>query len=232
MYTPHTHTHLTAINGFSPHCAIRDTSYVNTSHIVRLGWDGGWMGCSFRGCLGTWGRDTSSGLNQYNKESRLEKAASARWRAGKEERETLPHEKLLGDGFSTPMPLFWLICTIISNKTSILDLYQKTNFEWAGVDTSGRVRHPPYSKKLFVWVETIVGRVHENETASIVLFSKRGLWDSGPGAWGCVPRTLALYHPQKIGVMASTKHYYISDYSRGSAGASSILAGMRSCKIQ
>jgi len=31
-----------------------------------------------------------------------------------------PPEKLLGDGFSTPMPLFCLICTIISNKTCIL----------------------------------------------------------------------------------------------------------------
>jgi len=49
------------------------------------------------------------------------------------------------------MPLFCLICTTISNKPCILDEYQKTNFEWAGVDTSGRVRHPPYSKKLFVW---------------------------------------------------------------------------------
>ena len=32
-----------------------------------------------------------------------------------------PLEKLLGDGFSTPMPLFCLIYTIISNKTCILD---------------------------------------------------------------------------------------------------------------
>ena len=32
-----------------------------------------------------------------------------------------PLEKLLGDGFSTPMPLLGLICTIISNKTCILD---------------------------------------------------------------------------------------------------------------
>ena len=30
-------------------------------------------------------------------------------------------EKLLGEGFSTPMPLFCLIFTIISNKTCILD---------------------------------------------------------------------------------------------------------------
>ena len=28
-----------------------------------------------------------------------------------------PPEKLLGDGFSTPMPLFCLIWTIISNKS-------------------------------------------------------------------------------------------------------------------
>jgi len=34
---------------------------------------------------------------------------------------TNPPEKLLGDGFSTPMPLFCLICTSISNKTCILD---------------------------------------------------------------------------------------------------------------
>jgi len=61
-----------------------------------------------------------------------------------------PPEKLLEDGFSTPMPLFCLICTIISSKPCILDWNQKTNFEWAGVDTSGRVRHPPSSKKLFV----------------------------------------------------------------------------------
>ena len=64
-----------------------------------------------------------------------------------------PPEKLLEDGFSTPMPLFCLICTIISNKTCILDEYQNTNFEWTWVDTDGRVRHPPYSKKFFVrWV--------------------------------------------------------------------------------
>jgi len=33
----------------------------------------------------------------------------------------VPPEKLFGDGFSTPIPLFCLICTIISNKTCILD---------------------------------------------------------------------------------------------------------------
>ena len=32
-----------------------------------------------------------------------------------------PSEKLLGDGLSTPVPLFCLICTIISNKTGIFD---------------------------------------------------------------------------------------------------------------
>jgi len=32
-----------------------------------------------------------------------------------------PSEKPLGDGVSTPMPIFCLICTIISNKTCILD---------------------------------------------------------------------------------------------------------------
>ena len=32
-----------------------------------------------------------------------------------------PPEKLLGDGLSTPVPLFCLICTIISIKTAILD---------------------------------------------------------------------------------------------------------------
>jgi len=69
-----------------------------------------------------------------------------------------PPEKLLGDGFSTPMPLFSLICTTFSNRTCLLDLHQRTNFEWAGVDTSGRVRHPPYSKRLFVriWVARLV----------------------------------------------------------------------------
>ena len=44
----------------------------------------------------------------------------------------MPPEKLLGDGFSTPMPLFCLICTIISNKTYILDYYQKTNLNELG----------------------------------------------------------------------------------------------------
>jgi len=33
---------------------------------------------------------------------------------------------LLGDGLSTPVPLFCLICTIISNKTGIFDEYQNT----------------------------------------------------------------------------------------------------------
>jgi len=32
-----------------------------------------------------------------------------------------PHQMLLGDGFSTPVPLFCLICTINPNKTGILD---------------------------------------------------------------------------------------------------------------
>jgi len=32
-----------------------------------------------------------------------------------------PHQKLLGDGFLTPVPLFCLICDIISNKTGIFD---------------------------------------------------------------------------------------------------------------
>jgi len=35
--------------------------------------------------------------------------------------EKRPPEKLLVDGFSTPLPLFCLICTIISNETCILD---------------------------------------------------------------------------------------------------------------
>jgi len=34
---------------------------------------------------------------------------------------SIPPEKLLADGLSTPVPLFSLICTIISNKTSFLD---------------------------------------------------------------------------------------------------------------
>jgi len=32
-----------------------------------------------------------------------------------------PHQKLLGDGVLNPVPLFCLICTIISNKTGIFD---------------------------------------------------------------------------------------------------------------
>jgi len=49
-----------------------------------------------------------------------------------------------------PYALICVIRTNISNKTCILDQYQKTSFESAEVDISGRVRHPPYSKKLFV----------------------------------------------------------------------------------
>jgi len=33
----------------------------------------------------------------------------------------VPHQKLLGDEFLTPVPLFCLISTIISNKTGIFD---------------------------------------------------------------------------------------------------------------
>ena len=36
----------------------------------------------------------------------------------------MPHQKLLGGGFVTPMPLFCLICTINPNKTGNLDFYQ------------------------------------------------------------------------------------------------------------
>ena len=38
----------------------------------------------------------------------------------------MPHHKLLGSGFSTPGPLFCLICTIFSNKTGLFDSYQNT----------------------------------------------------------------------------------------------------------
>ena len=38
----------------------------------------------------------------------------------------MPPEKLLGGGVLTPVPPFCLFCTIISNKTYILDLYQNT----------------------------------------------------------------------------------------------------------
>jgi len=75
-------------------------------------------------------------------------------------------ETLLGDGFSTPMPLFCLICTITSNKTCTLDYYQKTNFEFAGVDSSGRVRHPPYSKKFFVRRARRGGRTRARDAAT------------------------------------------------------------------
>jgi len=42
------------------------------------------------------------------------------------DRSDTPHQKLLGDGFLTPVTLFCLICTIISNKTGIFDQYQNT----------------------------------------------------------------------------------------------------------
>ena len=54
----------------------------------------------------------------------------------------MPPEKLLGGGVLTPVPPFCLFCTIISNKTYILDLYQNTpqvlpdrSFLVAGFDT-------------------------------------------------------------------------------------------------
>ena len=37
-----------------------------------------------------------------------------------------PHQELLGGGASTPGPLFCLICTIISKKSGLFDLYQNT----------------------------------------------------------------------------------------------------------
>ena len=53
-----------------------------------------------------------------------------------------PHQKFPGDGCWTPVPLFCLICTIISNKTGIFDQYQNTpqvlaarSFLVAGFDT-------------------------------------------------------------------------------------------------
>jgi len=39
-------------------------------------------------------------------------------------KETSPHRKLLGDGLSTPITPFGLICTISSEPSFILDLYQ------------------------------------------------------------------------------------------------------------
>jgi len=53
-----------------------------------------------------------------------------------------PHQKLPRDGVLTPVPLFCLICTIISNKTGIFEQYQNTpqvlaarSFLAAGFDT-------------------------------------------------------------------------------------------------
>jgi len=37
-----------------------------------------------------------------------------------------PHQKFLGGGFLTTVPPWWSICTMNSNKTGILDLYQNT----------------------------------------------------------------------------------------------------------
>ena len=58
-----------------------------------------------------------------------------------------PPQKLLGDGLSTPVPLFCLICTISRTKRVFWISTTKTNFDSAGADTSGRVRHvaTPYT---------------------------------------------------------------------------------------
>jgi len=109
---------------------------------------------------------------------------------GKRERETLttvspsllPPDKLLGHGFSTLMPFFCLICTIISNKPCIWDQYQKTKFESSGVDTSGRVRHPLYSR-CFSCGE---GLLQEGETLVCVCVRERLLQEGETLVCVCV----------------------------------------------
>jgi len=76
-----------------------------------------------------------------------------------------PPQKLLGDGLSTPVPLFCLICTISRTKRVFWISTRKTNFDSAGADTSGRVRHPPYCKKLVVRDDTHHLPVHNNYRA-------------------------------------------------------------------
>jgi len=50
------------------------------------------------------------------------------------------HQKFLGCGFLTPMPLFCLICTIISNKMGMLDQYQNT-FQVRGARRQNALAH-------------------------------------------------------------------------------------------
>ena len=75
---------------------------------------------------------------------------------------TYPHQKLLGDGLSTPITPFSLICTISSELSVILDEYQNRPGSISQVLPGCRVRHPQYSKRLFVrlrvfemWVEVL-----------------------------------------------------------------------------
>jgi len=61
----------------------------------------------------------------------------------------MPPKKLLGGGFSTPYPVFSLICTIHSEITIFPDLYRSHVIRGRCVlVSSGWVRHPLDSKKL------------------------------------------------------------------------------------
>jgi len=53
-------------------------------------------------------------------------------------------------GFDPYAPLFFKFVPLSRTNPACWISTKKTNCEFAGVDTSGRVRHPPYSKRLFV----------------------------------------------------------------------------------
>jgi len=62
----------------------------------------------------------------------------------------IPHQKLLGDGLSTPLTPFSLICTI-SSELSVFWISNKTaSGPSSQVLPGGRVRHPLCSKKILV----------------------------------------------------------------------------------
>ena len=78
----------------------------------------------------------------------------------------------LETGFRPLYPSFVWFAPLSRTKRVFWISTTKPNFEWAGVDTSWRVRHPPYSLKLFVqicWVCRICVeylRLHELEKVS------------------------------------------------------------------
>jgi len=67
-----------------------------------------------------------------------------------QKRPTHRTRSFLEAGFRPRVQLLFDFVPLYLEQNRTFGLVQENQIEWAGVDTSGRVRHPPYSRKLLV----------------------------------------------------------------------------------